>query len=166
MSTTVKGLCHTTAASFARPANTTTYTAGDVVCNAATLIFPNGPASTGSVLQHAVITTSANVATKPDLELWLFSATVAAVADNAAFAPTDAEMLTLVAVVEFPTADFKVGLSGAGTSGNAVCEAKNLGIPLNPASAQNAELYGQIVVRNAYEPISAEAFKVVLHLVD
>jgi hypothetical protein len=156
MSTTVKGLCHTTAASFARPANTTTYTAGDVVCNAATLIFPNGPASTGSVLQHAVITTSANVATKPDLELWLFSATVAAVADNAAFAPTDAEMLTLVAVVEFPTADFKVGLSGAGTSGNAVCE----------ASAQNSELYGQIVVRNAYEPISAEAFKVVLHLVD
>jgi hypothetical protein len=166
MAQTVSGICHTTAVSFARPANTTTYTAGDVVCNAATLIFPKGAASFGSVIQHAVLTSSSNPTLKGDFELWLFDTTIAAVADNAAFAPTDAEMLTLVGIVPFATADFKVGLSGADGAGNVACQSSNLGIPLNPVSAQNSALFGHLVVRNAYVPISAEAFKIVLHILD
>jgi hypothetical protein len=161
MSASVLGNCHSTFVTFTRPADTTAYTAGDVVCNAATLVFPRCARNGSAVLQHAKIVTSANVATKPDLDLWLFDTTIAAVADNAAFAPTDAEMLTLIAVVPFATADFKVGLSGSGGSGNAVCEIKNLGIPLNAST-----LYGQLVARNAYVPIASEVFKITLGFLD
>jgi hypothetical protein len=164
MTDIVLGKTHSTLVSFTRPANTDTYAAGDVVCNAATLVFPHGAKFGSTVLNHAIITTSANVATKPDLELWLFSATVAAVADNAAFAPTDAEMLTLLGVIEFPTADFRAGLSGSGSAGNAVCEASGLGLPIT--SLTDSAIYGQLVVRNAYAPISAEAFQIRLSFLD
>lgn len=164
MTERVLGECHTTALTFTRPADTTTYAAGDVVCNAATLIFPSGPKHGAAVIQHAIITSSANVATKPDLELWLFDTTVTAVADNSAFAPTDAEMLTLIAVIPFPVADFKVGLSGSGASGNVACAAANLGIPISRVS--DAAIYAQLVVRNAYVPTSAEVFQIRLRILD
>lgn len=168
MTTEVLGKCHLTSVSFARPANTTTYAAGDVVCNAATLIFPAGARNGSAIIQSATITSSNNATTKPDLELWLFDTAIAAVADNAAFAPSDAEMLTLIDVIKFPVADFLVGLSGAVTDGNVMCSARNLGIPINPSplAMSNSAIYGQLVVRNAYVPISAEAFQVRLRLLD
>lgn len=168
MTTEVIGKCHTTAVSFTRPANTTQYTAGDVVCNAATLVFPSAIKNMSAVLQHAMITSSNNATAKPTLELWLFDTTVAAVADNAAFAPTDAEMLTLIGVIDFASSDFNVGLSGAATNGNVMCEAKNLGIPLARVPGGGGEIYGQLVDRTAagYVPISAEVFQIRLRILD
>lgn len=166
--TTVNGLCHTTSATVTRPADTNAYTAGDVVCNSTSapvvMTFSDAFKFNHTVLQHAVITSSANVATKPDLELWLFDTTITMDNDNAAFTPTDAEMLTLVAVVPFLTADFKVGDATSGAGGNSVCESKNLGIPINPAASD--DLYGVLVARNAYVPVSGEVFTVRLKFLD
>jgi hypothetical protein len=172
MAQVVRGLCHTVSDSYTRPADTDAYTAGDVIADStsAATILTFSPVvqapGTGTVLQHAVIVTSANVATKPDLELWLFDTTITMDNDNAAFTPTDAELLTLVGVVAFPTADFKVGIATSGADGNAVCEATNLGISLNTVNSNETTLYGVLVVRNAYVPTSGEVFTVRLKFLD
>jgi hypothetical protein len=165
----VRGKGHTTGVSVTRPADTTAYAPGDVVGTAVTgtLIIPN--ASFGEfdagIIQQAVVVSSAAVATSPDLELWLFDSTVAAIADNAAWAPTDAEMLTLVGIVEFPTADWKIGNATAGAGGNAVCVADNVSLPFNTKKG-TSKLYGVLVVRNAYVPVSGEIFTLRLQVID
>ena len=159
----VRGKGHTTGVSVTRPADTTAYAPGDVVGTAVTgtLIIPN--ASFGEfdagIIQQAVVVSSAAVGTSPDLELWLFDSTVAAIADNAAWAPTDAEMLTLVGIVEFPTADWKLA------STSAVCVADNISLPFNTKKG-TSKLYGVLVVRNAYVPVSGEIFTLRLQVID
>lgn len=163
----VRGQGHTTSTSVTRPANTTAYTAGDVVGDGSVLTFAHAAARPGEpgVIQQAIITSSAYVATAPDLELWLFDTTVTADADNAAFTPTDAELSTLVGIIDFATANWAIGDATAGVGGNHVCVAANLGIPFNPAIGAG-DLFGVLVVRNAYVPISAEVFNVRLQILD
>lgn len=151
-------------ASLTRPADTTAYTAGDVVSAVTTNdhytfegAVVKGRGRLSGALSSAICYTSANVATKPDLELWVFDTDIAEVADNGAFAPTDAELLTLIGVVSFPTGDFLVGTATAGAGGNAVCLVENIGIAFQAASTS---LYGQLVMRNAYVPVSGEVFTV------
>ncbi len=155
---------HNPRASITRPANTTAYTAGDVVSDAtadAHFTFENASRAgtqnkqLGGSIPTARIWSSANQATKLEGELWLFHTDIVAVADNAAFAPTDVEMLTLVGVVDFPAANWKAGAAGIGAAGNAVCEAYNLGFAFK---SSEKKLYGQLVVRNAYTPVSGEIF--------
>ena len=147
-----------------RPADTTAYAAGDVISDAtgdAHFTFAESlrPGNKKSHLSGSIATvrlhSSANVATKLDAELWLFHTDIADVADNAAFAPTDAEALTLVGIISFATANWKEGNAGADAAGNAVIEARNLGLALRGASPT---LYGQLVARNAYIPVSGEIF--------
>jgi hypothetical protein len=149
--------------SITRPADTLTYTTGDVVSTAAGLrfVFANIPdfVGQGGLINSAVVTSSAFVAAAPNLELWLFDADVVAVADNAAFAPTDAETNTLVGIIEFPTGNFKSGNATAGAGGNAACFRDNLGVTF-----RGNTLYGVMVVRNAYVPVSAEIFTVRLFI--
>jgi hypothetical protein len=165
----VRGKGHTTGVSVTRPANTTTYTTGDVIGTAvtATLIIPN--ASFGEfdagIIQQVIVSSSAYVAVAPTLELWLFDTVVADIADNAAFAPTDTEMATLIGIVELPTADWKIGAPTAGAGGNAVCVADNVSIPFNTKKG-TSKIYGVLVVRNAYEPISGEVFTVRMQVID
>jgi hypothetical protein len=172
MTEIVYGMCHPAEATFTRPSDTTAYAAGDVVCNStsAPTIMEFSPVlklhSSGSVLAQAILVTSANVATKPDLELWLFDTTITMDNDNAAFTPTDAEMKTLVGIIEFPTADFKVGTATSGADGNAVCQASNLGIVVNTVTGTKTSLFGVLVVRNAYVPVSGEVFTVRLKFLD
>lgn len=148
-------------ASLTRPANATAYTAGDAVTDntPAVLVFANASRDAGRTgsIDTLVITGSANVATKPDLELWLFDTAPAAVADNAAFAPTDAEALRCVGVIPIPVADWKVGLSGADAAGNVVQTIRNIGLIYRTLTTA---LYGQLVIRNAYVPVSGEVFTV------
>lgn len=163
----VRGQGHTVSDSVTRPANTTTYTAGDVVGDGAVLEFVNASArsSEPGIIQQAIISSSAYVSPAPDLELWLFDTTVTADADNAAFTPTDAELATLVGIIDFSTTTWKTGTATAGVNGNMVCVADNLGIPFNTISNQNS-IYGVLVVRNAYIPISGEIFTVRLQILD
>jgi hypothetical protein len=46
---------------------------------------------------------SANQTVKATVELWLFDTTFTPDNDNAAFTPTDAELLTLVGIIQFST---------------------------------------------------------------
>jgi len=158
-------------ASVTRPADTTAYTSGDVVCNsttAPTIITFNRAShqSAGSgVLKHAKVISSAYVATAPVLELWLFDTAVTMDNDNAAFTPTDAELATLVTVVSFPAASYKIGDATAGVGGNHVCEA-TLDVPFTTVGANVNALYGVLVARNAYVPISGEIFTLQLVIED
>ena len=157
-----------------RPANAAAYAAGDVISEVTTndhLTFGTATAVDGSgnpvgapgklsgSIDVARCFSSANQSTLPDLELWLFHTDIAEVADNSAFAPTDAEMLTLIGIIDFPVADWKVGTATAGAGGNAVCEARQIGLPFRLATQV---LYGQLVVRNAYTPVTSETFTVEL----
>lgn len=158
-------------AAYTRPADTNAYAAGDVVADSTSaptiLTFPRAVCEVGgeSLIQSATLVTSANVATKPDLQLWLFDRTVVMDNDNAAFTPSDAEMLTLLHIIAFPTGAFVVGDAGAGAAGNAVCNAQALWLPIRTAVGDNA-IYGILVARNAYVPVSAEVFTVRLGIID
>lgn len=159
--------------SVTRPANTTAYTAGDVISAVTTndhLTFNNvtaGGVNSGTIIS-ARINSSANVATKPDLELWLFHTDIAEVADNLAFAPTDAEMLTVVGVIDIPLANFLVGTATVGAAGNTVQVITGIDLPFTTSQVDTASgekrgvLYGQLVHRAAYTPVSGEIFTVEL----
>src|SRR5215467_681669 len=155
-------------ASITRPANTTTYTPGDVITDDSNsrLVFSllnryGTDAMDGYEIKSAVCVSNANQVTDPDLELWLFvSDPRDLAADNAAFAPTDAELESLAGIVKFPVASFVVGNAGSGISGNVACIATNIGI-----AADAPTLFGVLVVRNAYVPVSAEKFQVTLQVV-
>jgi hypothetical protein len=159
----------TIAANFTRPSDTTAYASGDVVCNSTSapviMTFARASADAVSFIQQATLVDSANVATKPDLELWLFDTTITMDNDNAAFTPTDAELRTLIGVIAFPTASFKVGDATAGADGNSICDIQGLNIQVNTTPNTNA-IFGVLVVRNAYVPVSGERFDVRLKLRD
>jgi hypothetical protein len=161
-------------ANLTRPADTTPYSPGDVISAVTTNDhFTFGAASNdgskrvgraigpGTLsVNLARLFSSANQATKLDAELWLFCQDIAEVADNGAFAPTDAEMLTLVGIIDFPFTAWKVGNATSGAGGNAVCEIRNLDFPI--ARSKDGRLYGQLVARNAYTPVASEIFTVEL----
>ena len=150
-------------AALTRPADVTLYTAGDAVTDNTTglLLFNDAARMSGRTgsIDSARIICSANNTTKPDLELWLFSSAITATADNAAWAPTDAEMLTLAGVIAFPVATWKVGNAGAAAAGNIAHAFDNLGLLYKLA---DSILYGQLVVRNGYTPVASEVFTIQL----
>lgn len=154
---------HTVTQTVTRPADTTAYAAGDAV--GGVIAFAGAAKSNeGGVINQLLVIDSANVATKPDLELWLFDTTIAAAGDNAAFAPSDAEIATLIGVILIPTASFKIGNAVAST-GNSMCDLQNLGLPFNCKPGVNA-IFGQLVARNAYVPLSGEVFTLRLKVLD
>lgn len=150
-------------ASYTRPADTTTYAAGDVVADstsAATILTFSSiarAAGLGGVIQHAQLIDSAAQTTKPDFELYLFDTAPTMQNDNAAWAPSDSEMEKCLGRIDFATANFKTG------SGNGMIQAANISIPFQCASSVSA-IYGILVARNAYVPVSAEKFTVRLHV--
>lgn len=155
-------------ANFTRPADTTAYAAGDVVADstsAPTVITFNSVARKNGghfYLVGAHMTSSGNEATKPQFELWLFNAAPGLDNDNAAFTPTDAEIRTVLAVIQFNT--WFEGTAGAG--GNSwAAGVVNPDDALIECGAAVDDVYGELVVRNAYTPISAERFDITLQVV-
>jgi len=148
-------------ASLTRPANTTAYAAGDVLAAADDSHLTFEEAFKVKKLSGSISTarchSSANVATKADLELWLFHTDITEVGDNEAFAPSDAAMLTLIGVIDFATANWRIGTVTSGGGGNAVCEVKNIGLALRGAGTT---MYGVLVHRGSYSPVSGEIFTV------
>lgn len=166
--------CRTVDASFTRPSDTTAYAAGDSINNSTTaptiITFSNvcGPVgaqdgTVSSVIQEITVIDSANEGTKLACELWLLDTTMTMDNDNAAFTPTDAEAQSAIAVIAIATTDWKEGT--AGTGGNCVAHMRNLRIPVHVNAATNA-IYGVLVARNAYTPISGEVFKFRLRMID
>lgn len=161
---------HVAAVSKTRPADTTAYTAGDVInesTSAGTVFtFTNCTRAEGGSgrIAKVLIDDSANQTTKLQAELWLFDTAPAAATigyDNAAFSPTDAEAQTVVAII--PVSTSFVGNAGSGASGNANYTSGQVYVPFKCASASTT-LYGVLVARNAYTPVSSEVFNVRLFI--
>jgi hypothetical protein len=148
-------------AALTRSANTTAYASGEVLAAAAGdhLTFEEAvlPKKLSGSISTARIYSSANVGTKPELELYLFHTDIAEVGDNTAFAPSDAEMLTCIGVIDFAASDWKVGKADSGADGNAMIEVKNIGLAFRGAGTS---IYGVLVHRGAYTPVSGEIFTV------
>lgn len=151
--------------SITRPANVTAYAAGDAVSEVTSNdyftfegIFAQGGKAHGEILT-AKLHSSGVVATSIDAELFLFRAAITEVADNAAWDTiTDTQMLTLIAKIDFPIANFYVGANSS------VCEVRDLNLPftLDQVGSTRPNLIGQLVSRNAYMPITSEVFTVEL----
>ncbi len=172
MTTAVTGQGHTATATLQRPNDATAYAAGDVIADAtsgATVLTFNAAQGTSQtismILNEVILVDSANQATKPDLELWLFSTAPTAQQDNAAYAPTDAEVNNLVAIIAIPSTAFRVGNATVGAGGNSVCVVSNIGTPIN-LSVVDPKLYAFLVVRNAYTPVAQEQFVIKLKFLD
>jgi len=161
----VGGRTRTITASVTRPSNTTQYTAGDAVTSStsapAVMTFSSAArvvAGSGTIL-GAMLIDSANQTTKLDAELWLFDTTYTADNDNAVFTPTDGETETLVGVIPFFGADSFIGDATSGAGGNCVYNSRMIN-PIPFACPTTSSLYGALVARNAYTPVSGEKFSV------
>lgn len=157
-------------ANFTRPNDTNAYTIGDVICNSTSapviMTFKTPTIDGSSILMTATVTSSACQATKPYLRLWLFDATVVMDNDNATFTPTDTEMGTLLDVIAFPDTSWLGGDLTAGATGNAMCNAQNLWLPISTVAGDGKlvlpdnNLYGVLIAGNAYTPVAQEIFTV------
>ena len=152
------GVTATATAIFARPNDATQYTAGDVVSSSTTaaypMVFPIARApGIGGVIQSAVFIDSVAAATKPDLELYLFDRPVPMQQDNVAWNPTDTDVQNLVGVIAFPTGSFRT--MGA----NGTITATFLGMAFS-CLPNDQNLYGILVVRNAYTPTALEVLEI------
>lgn len=168
------------AANFTRPADVIAYAAGDAVTNstsapvAITLAGAGRYNGAGGEIKSAMLVDSAAQATKLDSELWVFGGAAAPTPDNdnTVFTPTDAELLNLIAIIVFKgatAANVFVGDATAGAGGNCVVLGSvgtlifNLGIPYK-CGAATTSLFGLLVARNAYTPVSAENFAFILQV--
>lgn len=155
--------------SYTRPANTTTYAANDTISDSATVLtfdFGYGDSITqngiSGIIVEAYLIDSAYQSTALQADLLLFDTTVTVPTDNAACALTDAEMLTCIARIPFNTQI--IGLPTTGTAGNCIYASGQVNEIFACASGDDA-LYGVLVARNAYVPISAEVFTVKLKII-
>jgi len=73
------------------------YSAGDVVGGLLTFANASRVAGEGGVIKNIMIIDDAGQ--DAEMELWLFEATVSGIADNAAFAPPEADLRSLVAII-------------------------------------------------------------------
>lgn len=138
-----------------RPADITAYTAGDVITGdtpvALTFSGLGVKINVGGIIDHAMLFSGANPATKLNADLFLFSATLTPDADNAAFTPTDAELITCIGHINFSDSAWVSGDATVGAGGNALVKSSNIGIPISQDT-----IYGVLVARNAYAPVSGE----------
>ena len=155
-----------------RPSDTNIYAAGDVIEDSTSaptnFHFSNCvryAGGSGTIVRAVLVDSQNNLTLKGQFELWLFDGVYAADNDNAVFTPTDTEMLTVVSEpILFNTSYVGDATSGAG--GNAIYGSGPLNIPFrSTATGANARKLGAaLVVRNAYTPVSAEVFTVILYI--
>lgn len=152
---------------FTRPANTTAYAAGDVVCDSTSaptiLTFSDIGRYNGDsgLIIGAHMVDSVNQAVKGDFDLLLFDATITMDNDNAAFTPTDAEMLDCIGVIKFLASNAINGDAAA----NLIYMAQLYNSIVYQCGSSLPDLYGVLVARNAYTPASAEVFTIGLRVV-
>jgi hypothetical protein len=158
----VGGRTRVISATLTRPADTNAYAAGDAVTDSTSspsqITFSNAARiNNGSgVIVSATLIDSVNAGTKGQFELWLFDASVTPNNDNAAFAPSDADAAKAIGVITF-------GANSPG-SNNAIYPAGPLSIAFQ-CSGGIANIFGLLVVRNAYTPTSGEQFTIRLGII-
>lgn len=150
-------------ATLTRPADTTAYTSGDSVANstsAPTALEFTGLGRSGvlaGTLYSVEMDDQNNAGTPGEFELWLFSEQPTIENDNAAAAISWADSARLVAVVPL-YASYLVN-TGSGNAGVRRYESTS---PIGRLYATDASgsLWGALVARSAYTPLSGELFRV------
>lgn len=151
-------------ASFTRPANTTTYAAGQVVANATSaasvLTFTNCGLANGGVgfINSITITDIAVQTLKPAFQLWLFNTAPTTTINDAQTWNPSATELNTYNVPGFPVLVSNPAY-GSSTGGNLTISGLN--IPFK-CGGSTTSLYGVLVILNAYVPVSSEAIQVTL----
>lgn len=148
-------------AGFTRPADTTQYTANDVVSNSTTqtlpLVFKNCVRVAGGsgLLYSALMFDSVAAATKANFDLILFDSAAFTVAvDNSAGTVADNEVTGIVAIITFNGTDSaNVSIPGA----NCVIGAGSIGQAFK-CGQSTQDLWGVVVDRGGYTPASTERF--------
>jgi hypothetical protein len=132
---------------------TSIYASGDAVGAELTFAGVTRYTGGGGMIVGALIVDAGDTL-DVDLELALFSATVSEAADNAAAAFSDAEALTLQALIEFPVAEAR------DLGGNRIIHVSGLSIPYVAAATS---LFGQLIARGALAaPATTTSYSVVL----
>lgn len=143
------------ATSITRAANTTTYAVNDVMNDTTVTTMLAFTVSRANDLKGWIVggkaVSSAAQATLPNIDLLLFSSNFAIAADNAAFAPTYAQMQTYLGKVRFQTWVNR----GVRCESDGSVESS---FQFTPASGTQI-IYGVLVVQNAYIPVSAETLQ-------
>ncbi|HKX31494.1 MAG TPA: hypothetical protein VJ302_27655 [Blastocatellia bacterium] len=158
----------TVSASKTRPADTTAYAVGDAITESTSsptvMTFSGVARANGGsgIIIGALLIDSANQTTKGQFELLLYDTTFTPDNDNAANTPTDAEMETLIGTIQFNLSSVGDATSGAG--GNCAFPVGNLSIPFT-CGGGSTSIFGQLVARNAYTPVSGEKFTVRLQII-
>lgn len=128
------------------------YAAKDAVGGLMT--FSNAARASGGSIVIEAATIIDNDQEMTGLELVLFDRTFSAAADNAIFAPSDADLLNVVGVVKFSDwADF---------STNSIATRSGLGLA---AKLNGTDLFGQLLTRGTPTFTATSDITVVLHIV-
>lgn len=144
-------------ANFTRPADTTAYAANDAVTNstsAPTIITLSNMArlSGGSgVILDAMLIDESNPATVGSFDLMLYDTTFTPNNDNAAFTPSTTVQRTFVGRISFNTQI----VSGTNSQAYHVT-----GLNIGFTCVGSANLFAELVARNAYTPASAGRFDI------
>lgn len=153
------GAAGTPTTTVQRPNDTTTYAANEAWADTTPTVggftlTGAGRISGGSGIITDLVAVSTN---DPALllqgEIWLFDSAVTALADNAAFALSDADAVKLVGIVPFTLAS---SVAGSGT--NSVANVQ--GLTLGFTCVGSANLRYLIKVKNAYVPAAQEQLTV------
>jgi hypothetical protein len=144
--------------SITRPSDTTTYDINDAwaattpAVGGSTLGGLGAANEQAGIITEAIVTLTANQSTALQGEIWLFDAAVTAIADNAAFTLTDAEINTCLGKIAF-TMD-STGSVTSGANGNIMAHITGLNFALHAQWPSN--IRALVKVKNAYVPVSGE----------
>lgn len=179
----VQGVARRVTVQITRPSNTTAYADGDQIdsTGASTgLTFANvvpeaeqvdnrtgATCNLSGVIAAAQIVSSAYVATALQCELWLFDTMPTLSADNAPVTFTDAQLQGghLIGIIAFGATAAHPGIPTAGADGNQVLTSGQICLPFQCA-AGSTSLFGVLVAKNAYVPVSAEKLDVTLSILN
>ncbi|DBA35292.1 TPA_asm: hypothetical protein vir556_00028 [dsDNA virus vir556] len=143
---------------FTRPANTTAYSAKDVMTDGVkkAMEFPNFSPVPGAAIDilNAIMISSNPAASPGAFELLLFDSPQDLAADNSAYSPSNSDILELLGVVCFDSYNVN-----AISSVYHLASFGHLYVRLAPGSTS---LYGVLVSTAAYTPISTENFHIKL----
>lgn len=145
-----------------RPANTTPYASGDVISDGSVFSFINAALVNGGggIIRNVMIISSSFPTTKlAAAELFLFHVAPNSDADNSPATISEGELANLIGVSVTPATPY-AGDARADSAGSSVYQtAVNLPFLCREDSR---DIYGVLIVRNAYVPISGETFTIIL----
>jgi hypothetical protein len=162
-SLTVDGKAYRTTATITRPSNTTAYTAGDVIGDtggsAIISLTAAGPTAGFVIIQSVSLVFSDSVvpAGMGAFRVHLYSASPAAIADNAAFDLVSGERANYMGFIDLPTpADF----------GSSLYTQTDYPGRLIKLAAASTTLFVELETRGAYTPVSASTVSIRVNLLE